>query len=215
MKKPLHELLEFLMDNIDVYLKMFYHPDCCIAATRITLHFLEHFRIPCKPICTRLLVLNNNALEHLHKYGDLGDSPERIQEAIKNDCYAVAIGAENPTNIPTGGVGLAGHLVAFLPGPNILVDPSLSQASRPQKGIVTAPMFFEIVASEEELKTNFVSLLVSFRDEPPMLLRYEMIENDRYLQSPNWDDILTNQIADQLIRKATRELGFSRESIFG
>jgi hypothetical protein len=177
----LETVLLHLQSETSKEIRSLYAPDCCIVASRVALDVLAHFQIPARPVVTRLFVMNQAYVTWVKAHQRLPTKEEK-QEMLAAGGWSVLVGASKPTRSPTGGVGLPLHLVVYLDA-GYLVDLSIGQASRPQKGIVLEPLIGRV---SEAFPREGAAFGHPQPDGSKVYLDYEVIENDAYLQAPDW-----------------------------
>jgi hypothetical protein len=176
-------VLNYLKQEIKKAVDIYYAPDCCIAATRIALDVLEHFQIPGRPLATRLLVFNSVFREWVESHDRMPETRDEIDEVFDRGGWSLLVGAETYTTPPTGGRGFDGHLVAYL-DEGYIIDLSIAQASRPRYNIRLAPLVAKM--PEGFCEAGTVALQYPQKDGRDLILKYEVIDNERYLSSPDW-----------------------------
>jgi hypothetical protein len=119
-------------------------PDSCIAMTRVGVEVLNHFGYVAAPLNVEALVVN----AEYHRRLEAGlIAPDRLptDADFAAGAWGIGIGLEeHMRELATQGVNPAGHVVAVVGA--FLVDLSLDQASRPEKGINLEPHCFEFDA---------------------------------------------------------------------
>jgi len=141
-----------------------YRPDSCIASARAVIDVCGYFGIKAKPQPVRLMVWNRLGAELAAAKLPVDQWP----------AAAWSVGIE-----ATGDYGNGrwdGHLVAVT-GTH-LIDASLDQASRPDKGITVGPR-------AELLPAGWPQRIV--RAAPRgAVVAWEPVEDEHYRDSPNW-----------------------------
>jgi hypothetical protein len=99
--------------------------DSCIAACRIGSQALHHFNVKARVIGVAYIVLN---AAYLRQVSEEGRVPESIEQ-MRDEAHSLAIGLDWNDTDNVGHFGIA-------VGPRLLVDLSVDQISRPEKGIV-------------------------------------------------------------------------------
>lgn len=124
----------------------------CIAATRVTINVLGAFGIAARPFCTSACVYSP---EWVRLRNRLGREPS-IEEQIAGGAWSVGLGLPDPPegaeeiNAPEeGDTGYNGHLVALVADDALLLDASIDQAARPERGIVIPPEVNFMAATPE------------------------------------------------------------------
>lgn len=105
--------------------------DICVLSTRLGYDVLRYFGVESRPVVVRALAFNPAAVAWIDEHGlDLSD--EQKEEYDASGAWVVAIDEEDhgiPGRFP-------GHLVLHVPSERALVDLSLAQFARPNRGIV-------------------------------------------------------------------------------
>ena len=169
-----------------------FRPDSCIASTRIGVDVLRYFRVKTEPIVVKVHVFNKQFMARLDA-GQFPSSKEDMDRWYGEDgSHSVGLVSEPPTNI--------GHVVALVENACIL-DLSLDQASRPQRGIHLQPSGFAVTEgflSGGEMR---------FRIGESTVFYERVLNNRNFLNAPDWTDLnRTKFIVSELIDKITAEL---------
>jgi hypothetical protein len=124
-----------VMEEVVVWIRRNYHPDCCIDAARLLVQCSKAMKFRAEPVSVCARVLNPEMSKH-------GRMPESDGEAVEwrdEGCWAVILGA---LHVPASGPDMwPGHLVVRANG-NALLDPSVTQANRPGTGVDVHPVMF-------------------------------------------------------------------------
>jgi hypothetical protein len=116
-------------------------PDSCIAMTRVGCEVLNHFGYVAAPLNVEALIVNREYHRRLEA-GLIAPDRKPTDEDFAAGAWGIGMGLEeHMRQLATQGVNPAGHVVAVVGA--YLVDLSLDQASRPEKGINLAPHCFE------------------------------------------------------------------------
>ena len=113
-----------------------YRPDCCIAATRITVDALRGLGFQVEPVVVHCQVFNAVYWNWLLAHGRWPADMEEAQALVDAGAHSVDIGNPRDQQQPGGWVG---HLVALVEG-CLLIDLSLGQATRPAKQMYLPPI---------------------------------------------------------------------------
>jgi hypothetical protein len=113
-------VVEALVEKAPALLDTLYSPDRCIAATRHGIEALAYFGIDAKPLKVMLVTGNEAWADWMNAGMPGGTMPEE----------AWSLGVDLDSVRPKG---YAGHLVAWLPREQMLVDLSLGQFARPDR----------------------------------------------------------------------------------
>lgn len=112
LSEPQYKILSVFMDAALKVLPKKFNPDCCIAATRITIDVLSEFHFKVKPLSVVVNVINESS------------------------GYVVSLGNKDQEKRPGCWVG---HLITMV-NERCIVDLTLGQATRPQYGIRLHPI---------------------------------------------------------------------------
>lgn len=145
--------------------------DSCIAACRIGSLALHEFNVQARVIGVAYIVLN---AAYVKQVGEDKNVPESAEE-LRGDSHSLAIGLDwnDEDNI--------GHF-ALACGPRLLVDLSIDQISRPQRGFVfdqplVANMPARWQSTRERVWTHTDAYSFAINAEP---------ENKNFLRSRDW-----------------------------
>ena len=109
-------------------------PNCCIAATAITLGVFRSLGIRAEPFSCRVVIFNRAFIDRSERAGRVPQTPAEVREWT-GDGLSWSLGVGWPAPHLTG---WPGHLVALVE--DALIDASIEQANRPAKGIVLPPV---------------------------------------------------------------------------
>jgi hypothetical protein len=133
-------VVEFLLTEGRATILRRFHADSCVASTRVVIEVLDYFGIRAKPQPVRLRIFNPEATRLVAAGVEL--LPEH------KDAGAWIVEVEGTGRMTAGADGRRrwdGHLVAVAinpAGPDVAIDLSLDQASRPQRNIRLEPTSF-------------------------------------------------------------------------
>ena len=106
--------------------------DACMAATRVGIDTLRHFGIPAYPLTVQVVIFNEVYGRLLREGGGLTRNIEEVEEWKQKGAWSHGVGVpglgEGPGKWP-------GHLVAIVQN-QWLIDLSIGQANKPEKGII-------------------------------------------------------------------------------
>lgn len=105
--------------------------DVCVLATRVGYDVLSYFGVESAPVVVRALAFNPPAVAWVNERGP-NVSDEQLEEYNATGAWVVAIDEEDheiPGRFP-------GHLVLRVPSERALVDLSIDQFARPERGII-------------------------------------------------------------------------------
>lgn len=118
--------------------------DTCVLTVRVLHELLSMFGVESFPVTAKLIVLCPKITREVEKLKRLPTNEELSRIQTKVNGHSVGVGTHTPA-------GRTGHLVLMLNyrGNRILLDPSLDQASRPNKDIRMQPLTVTMGAAEE------------------------------------------------------------------
>lgn len=151
--------------------------DICVLSTRVVTHILNQHRIPNRVQPCQLLAFNEIAKAHI----DAGENPLSSPEA-----HTVGIGFG--TDMETR-PGYDGHLVSVVKR-RWLLDLTLDQVSRPQKGIVAYPAVWKREDTVADAHARF-ELTEGY-------VEYGFHDNQGFRRSGDW----STRPNDPLVRRA-------------
>lgn len=168
--------------------------DSCIAATRVGLDVLGHFGVAAAPLTVEAEVFNAIQIQLLRERGGPPKDWKEAGEWMRQGAWAHGIG----TRESRGREGWPGHLVMIV-GERQLVDLSIGQANKPEKGIVLGePIVCEVTRPFMQERER----LVLTKDG--ILLTYLARSRDlSYRQRPEWrsDQPLTRLVVERTIKR--------------
>jgi len=103
-------------------------PEHCVLATMTACDVLAAFDIPAEPCSVRVTIANRRYIEGLTR----GLAPASI---VATGGHLIDTGADGQTLVTDRGRMWHGHLVAWLPGPRLIVDLVVGAWTRPAKAI--------------------------------------------------------------------------------
>lgn len=162
-----------------------YGPDCCIAATRITNRVFSTFRIKTIPLKVRTIVFSPEFANTIAAGEQMPDNPDKVREwCSERNIWTIGIGIDrNGADFKPG--TWIGHLVTIFPDDNLMIDASLKQADRPEKGIVLPEALVAEVTNDFIAGKEYWIGSVN-----GCMLRYEAVPDDHsYRTSPDWYDL--------------------------
>ncbi len=180
-----HRLGTF-MDAACAVLPRFYAPECCLAATRITVDVLERLHMQVRPLVVNLMIHNPALVAKARP-------PASAEEALRwrdHDNAAMGIcgarGPHRPGRWP-------GHLVAIV-DERFLIDLTLPQMNRPHKDINVPPIMCGV--SAEFLAGTAVR---SFLVNGCRVFYQAVLDDESYAEVTDWKDPRKHQRAVQAI----------------
>jgi hypothetical protein len=119
-----------------------YRPDCCIAAARVLIDVLAELHVKARPLSVSIDVFNRPFIERAEAEG--GGLPETTEEYQRwvAECGAWWLTLGHAASEAEPGKW-PGHVVVVA-WESILVDLSLPQGSRPQRGIRLVPLAIRV-----------------------------------------------------------------------
>lgn len=144
-----------------------FRPDSCIATTRILVDVLDYFSISVRPVAVMFRAYNALSTKMMIDEVPVEDWPE--------EAWSVGI---IPGQKPTSSNNWPGHLVALHRA--YLLDGSLDQASRPDKGLLLGPGVFKL-PDEWDRQEKLL-----WRREDNVTLIYEPMRDVIWRRSPDW-----------------------------
>lgn len=144
-----------------------FRPDCCIAATRVTMRVLRRYRYHVNELPTHVLVANPAYMK----------GKRTIEEGAR--CISIGTPGEKATVDKVTG-GWNGHLVAVVEG-SWLVDPSAWQFDRPEKQIKSNAI---IVTRAEHRFHRAKSFSIGSDDGTTII--YEPTRDRGYIEAIDW-----------------------------
>jgi len=158
-----------------------YFPDSCVLSTAVTIELCKKLGIKgVEPLSCTVVAYNPELTEKMKEKGRFITEQDEFNDAE----YSVGVGfIEGKHN---GLKGWGGHLIAV--GKDFLVDLSLDQASRPERGMNFTPLLWlaETSKDRQRLKDFIhgdINLIVML--ENGCTLSYHRIELDHTV-SPDW-----------------------------
>lgn len=165
-----------------------FNADSCIASTRIALDVLAYFGVKAEAKPVMVVVLNAKAAK-LAETMTLDEITKIAQGYSMEDTegpWTMMIGSGRSTRKDRNRKPWSGHLVATIPDESIIIDLSIDQAARPQKGLDPTPYWVRI--PDRQWWANEVEVLPMLREDGTALLfNNKCPDPDGYLKSPNWD----------------------------
>jgi hypothetical protein len=176
------ELIDALATSgIKTVLRRHFKEDSCINSTRVLLEVFRGYGLAASPFAVRALIFSKGFVDRVAREGYIpqGDAEVR-QWCAQPGVYSVGIGFGVPGMPPDR---WPGHLV-LRAGKHYLLDATISQASRPARGIRMPEMAFLDSVPLEFWRGQGVAI-----SESPdgSMIRYEPDpSNTSYLTSPAW-----------------------------
>jgi hypothetical protein len=187
-------------------LREYMRADGCIAATRVTLDVFRHFGVRGYPQVVQLDVFNPAFRLLTNK---LGRMPTEEEARAHDDIWLVTVGFPRDNELDSLVGFLAGrwhgHLVALLRlgRRHVLVDASLKQAERPEKGIALPDILTLTVPASFPQGEPYAIHDV----ERGCILGYRpRQEYDPYDSAPDWRSGVYSELTRRLIRLLEQEV---------
>ena len=114
----------------------------CISSTRLAVEYLRGRNIKAEPLTVRAHVLSPAMVEKINQYGGLPEDKATIDRWYEESDQVWGIGL-GMSEIPAEAGNWPGHLVALVEN-KYLLDLSIDQASRPERGLLLEPFFIEV-----------------------------------------------------------------------
>lgn len=181
---PTARAVSFLVKHARTEILRVARPDSCIFSTRVAVMFCKELGITARAMSVRAAVFNSALVERYDRQTVTNGLPPTAQEmkAWQHEpgaaCWSVGVGYGDAKP-----GAFAGHLVAIVED-RFLLDLSIDQADRPERGIVLEPLWIERVepgllrGSSPQVMRNSVGCA----------LRYERHDNDSWMGSPDWTE---------------------------
>lgn len=209
-KPPLHELVSYLAVQTWPAMKGHYLPHCCIPSTRICLAVLEHFGYKGEIMHVSASAINPKLWEMMSEFLAAGvENPlrdeEHVERLLAGGAYQVILG--HPLQ-PLQEENINSHLIVKVSdgGHTFYLDPSITQADRPQKGLYVP---FGVAFTEDHWDGNGGAHITGGKGTH-FIYKAHPFPDLSYKSSPDWRGDRWSHIAGKLIRGA-RELGNDRQ----
>lgn len=163
----------------------------CILGTATVVETLRRLGVSARPLVAEAYILNAQAAERLKR----GESLEQIYAAMEVDgSWTVGLGLDDRAVEPGR---WPGHLVATTTNPDMLVDVSLDQASRPQRGIHLETGAWPL---EERAQAQGRGPVLLGGDNGELVLYRPRRTDTSYRSSPDWRHVERRRvIADRAV----------------
>ena len=167
-------------------------PDSCIASTRVLIGVLDYFGYASEPLPCTAVVWNAAGYE--------ATDAEIPVDQWPPDAHSVGVVGTGAARAPKR---WDGHLVAMVED-RWLIDASLDQFSRPQKGIVTTPLVIDAVDWDDRTKMHV------WRRGDGIVIGYQLMPNPgAWRSSPDWRGERHQRIIGGVIRQIRRSSNVS------
>jgi hypothetical protein len=177
-----------------------YRPDGCIAAARVLIEVFERLHAKVRPLSVTVDVFNPAMVARSEAEGgrlptDVSEYQRWVQES---GCWWLTLGGGGESKPGRW----SGH-VAVIAWEKVLIDLTLTQANRPQRGIVLAPVVVEV--GREFLDGSDRRVMTMNASE----LHYQTHPDDTsFMRSPDWCDRERHRnTIREILRKVRDDLG--------
>jgi hypothetical protein len=178
-KIPLPTLLNVMRPVVRKTMLEYFRPDCCVATCKILQTVFAEYGYKARAVAVTVQVLNG-PMQKLVEQGPLPeDHDERM--ALFNQHGAWGVGIVPPENGQLKPNSFGGHLVLNVNG--VLVDASLQQAQREQKGILLPALLCGHPGSSFFAKSKGQRTGVKVGE---CLVSYRRLRDDSYTTGKNW-----------------------------
>ncbi len=176
-----------------------FRPDCCILAARVLVDVFERLHAKARPLSVVVDVINAAMVTRAEvESGRLPVGNEEYQRWVEESgCWWLTLGGGGESKPGRW----SGH-VAVVAWESVLIDLTLAQASRPQRGIVLAPAAIQV--GREFLDGSERRVVTMNGSE----LHYQARPEDRtFMPSPDWCDRQRHgDVVAEILRRARDEL---------
>ena len=175
------ELIDaFMTCGIERVLRSYFGSDSCINSTRVLLEICRAYGLAADGFPVRTQVFSRAFMQRAHREGRLPEDHELRSWCAQPGVWSVGIGYGTPEMDATR---WPGHLV-LRAGRSYLIDATISQASRPARGIAMPDMLVIDAVPPEFWRGHGI---VTADTPDGSWLRYEPdLGNTYYLHSPGW-----------------------------
>lgn len=160
--------------------------DSCICSTKIFVQTARVIGSTARPMTVEACALNPVATEWFREHGwDSDPTRDELRELGKRGGYFLVLGARGEA--PSGPNAWPGHLVAITEGATHLVDVSIDQAHRPQRGVsMTGPLVLPIERTMREAFLAGKNELTLEREDGVTLIYHAHPDDQSFTTSPDW-----------------------------
>lgn len=183
MTPRLDNLLERLEPVVREEMLKIAVPNCCIATVAVLCRVFRHFGFRARGIPVSVVIRNPKFLKCMGAGMRLPDDPKLLREWMESTgSWCIGIVPESALESAMRGYpGFGGHLVCHVQ--DVLVDASIAQANRPQKGIELPP-FCAFPASKRFLQGD--GMMVGNMNGCEV--EYRPLRDHSWRQAPDWSD---------------------------
>jgi hypothetical protein len=156
-----------------------FRADSCIASTRITIRVMREFGIFAEPLSVIFIVGNAEWRRRIIENQEPWPDPKDIYKWCEmTGAWSVGVGNGRKRE-----GGWPGHLVAYLPKHNFIIDASIDQANRPAKGIILPPVLIA------QISPRFAAGEIALESTSKwMYLQYACAPNELFRLSKDWTE---------------------------
>jgi hypothetical protein len=185
-RPPLPVLLAALKPVVRTEMLKQFTPDCCIATCRILQHVFTFFGYKSEPLPVSAYIYNKAMVDLLCTGVELPTEPPARRELFdRTGAWGIGITQQSADiGAPVPGRRFGGHVVLRVM--NTLVDASLQQADRPDKGIALPPMLAfspkePVFFSQKRFRGKRCGVGVNGCE-----IVYERLSDYSFRQAPDW-----------------------------
>lgn len=181
-----------------------HRPDTCIAACRVLQRALREIGIRPLPVVARVECYNAVLVEAMNSgHWESMTDAERLVWRDEVNAWGVGLGFDDPAYAlgikrrPPNHSGI--HVCLIEPIEQILIDPTLGQASRPAKNLILPQSI--VAPATNDFIAGKVTMRIGFNDG--VEARYTLFpgEAGRWLVSPDWiESKRSKSLSKQIIR---------------
>lgn len=150
MSPEQHTCVNIFMEVIPEVLARYYRtPSCCFAAAAIAQEVFSHFHLEARPVIARCEVMNPVMASLYSRHGRIPLSQDEFHSWESQGAWWLSLGDRRI--LEPDGSKPPGHVVSIVDDPTsligdvIMLDPTLSQASRPRRNIFLSASSFDTV----------------------------------------------------------------------
>lgn len=158
----------------------------CIASAKVTTEVLRSLGIAARPMAASILVATKAWVDKM----EAGERPTEETWPQWEEAGAWSVGVAYDAE-PQEGAWTAHMIVLAGPGQKYLLDPSLDQTARPEKGIVTEPAMIDLSKApfnQHEFRRGRTQAIIQGQDEDTgteMVIVWSLFPHDRTFRDSN------------------------------